>query len=184
MTARVSRSEIALRFGAVTVCVALLAGGLARVLMQQIPPAAFHAASFPPMFAISTVALWLGSACLSRAVADVRRERQREFRRDLIAALLAGTVFVACQVSALNWLIQRQRPEEVATGAAAFVAVFAALHAMHFIVAVLFLIFVTVWAFADRYDHEYFWGVSLCAWFWHILGLAWLAVLAVVAIAR
>jgi heme/copper-type cytochrome/quinol oxidase subunit 3 len=134
------------------------------------------------VFIASTAAVLWGSVCLSRALSAVRRERQAEFRRQLLWALCAGGLFVALQMAALNWLMRRQAPAEVQTGETAFVAVMAALHALHFVVALLCLVFVAVQAFADRYDHEYFWGVLVCAWFWHALTLVWLAVLAVVAI--
>ncbi len=182
-TPRVTRSDVALRFAGAAMMVALLAGGLAFWLMRWFPPSAFPQLRFPPLFAVSTLLLVLGSGALSRAIAAVRRERQRVFRRYLLLAVGFGTVFVAVQISSLNWLIQRQVPEEASTGVAAFVIVVAGLHAMHFVVAVWFLIFVTVWALADRYDHEYHWGVTVCAWFWHALSVIWLAVLAVVAIA-
>ncbi|HET6424007.1 MAG TPA: cytochrome c oxidase subunit 3 [Planctomycetaceae bacterium] len=182
-TPRVSRSDVALRFAGAATVVALFAGALALLLMRWFPPSAFPRLRFPPLFAFSTGLLLLGSWSLSRAIAAVRRERQVLFRRRLLLAVVFGTVFVAVQISSLNWLIQRQVPEEAATGAAAFVIVMAGLHAMHFVVAVWFLIFVTVWAHADRYDHEYHWGVTICVWFWHALSVVWLGVLAVVAIA-
>ncbi len=94
-----------------------------------------------------------------------------------------GTIFVALQGASLNWLVQRQSPDDVATGAAAFVMIAAALHAMHFVVAILFLAYVVVNAGYDRYDHEYYFGVTVCAWFWHALGILWIAVLVVIAIA-
>lgn len=180
---RISRSDIALRFAAVAMIVAFVAGGLAHLLIRWVPHSAFPHLRFPPLFAASTVLLMLGSWALSRAIAAVRRERQQPFRRWLIAAVAFGTVFVAVQISSLNWLIQRQIPEEAVTGAAAFVIVMAGLHAMHFVVAVWFLLFITVWAHADRYDHEYHWGVTVCAWFWHALSVIWLAVLVVIAVA-
>jgi len=102
----------------------------------------------------------------------------------LWSALVAGVLFVALQATALNWLLRRQMPEDASTGAAPFVAVLACLHAMHFVVALMFLAFVFASAQIDRYDHEYYWGVTVCAWFWHVLGIVWLAVLGVMAIAR
>jgi len=137
----------------------------------------------PPAFLVSSVLLLIGSASLSQACGFVRHERQRPFRRHLLLSLVVGTLFVATQTYALTWLIRRQPPEDVQVGTVAFVAVMAALHAMHFVIALLFLVFVTVRAFADRYDHEYYWGVTICTWFWHILGIVWLLVLAVIAIA-
>lgn len=182
-TTRVTRSDVALRFAGAAVSVALAAGVVAWGLMRWFPPSAFPSLRFPPLFGVSTLLLLFGSYSLSRAIAAVKRERQTLFRRHLIQAVAAGTVFVAVQISALNWLIQRQLPEEATTSAGAFVIVMAGLHAMHFVVAVWFLIFTTVWAMADRYDHEYYFGVTVCAWFWHALSAVWLAVLAVIAIA-
>ena len=72
---------------------------------------------------------------------------------------------------------------DAAMGAGAFIFVLAALHGLHFTVALLFLAFVTLRAFADRYDHEYYWGVMVCTFFWHGLAWVWLCILAVFACA-
>lgn len=139
---------------------------------------------FSTAFLFSTILLFTGSFCLFRAIASVRRERQRQFRRWLKRALFVGTLFVGVQTFALSRLIRQQPPDEVETGAAALAAVFATLHAMHFVVALLFLCYITVQALADRYDHEYYWGVTICAWFWHALGVAWTAILFTMVVAR
>jgi nitric oxide reductase NorE protein len=139
---------------------------------------------FSLAFAVSTAMLLTGSGCMHRAVASVRRERQQAFRNWLKRAMIAGTFFVAAQTYALTCLMRQQPADEAETGAAAFVAVFAAMHGMHFVIAMLFLSYVIVQALADRYDHEYFWGVTICAWFWHALGIAWLAILFVMFVAR
>lgn len=184
MSAVPSQSRLAVRFFAVSLTALLAAAVLARGLVRLWPATSFPQATFPPVFAFSTAALLAGSAFLSQAVAAVRRERQPRFRWMLVLALMTGTVFVAAQTVALNWLLRRQVPEDVPTDAVPYVAVAAALHGLHFAVALLFLAFVTVRAFADRYDHEYFWGVTVCTWFWHALGAIWLVVLAVMAIVR
>jgi len=183
VTAARSRSQLALRFFVVSATALGIGGALAAGLVRIWPSTSFPRASFPPVFVLSSVALFAGSVFLSQAISAVRREKQARFRRMLLFALIAGAMFVALQTTALNWLIRRQTPEEASTGPGAFVAVFASLHAMHFVVALMFLSFVTVQAWADRYDHEYCWGVTVCAWFWHALGVVWLAVLVVAAIA-
>ncbi len=178
------RSDFALRFFAVSAGLLLAALALSSALLTLAPADDRRGPTqFPPAFAASTLLLFCGSAALSRAVTFVRREKQRPFRRSLMGALLCGTLFVGIQTFALSQLIRQQPAEEVPTGAGAFVAVVAALHAMHFVVALLCLVFVTVQALADRYDHEYYWGVTVCAWFWHALGVIWCAVLAAMAIA-
>lgn len=178
------RSDFALRFFGLSAALLFVALSLSSLLLQLSPTNEHREPTqFPPAFAASTVLLFCGSVALSRAVGFVRLERQRPFRRSLMWALLSGTLFVGFQSSALSQLIQQQPAEEVSTGIGSFVAVVAALHAMHFVVALLCLVYVTVLALADRYDHEYYWGVTVCTWFWHALGIVWCAILAVMAIA-
>lgn len=179
------RSAYALQFFLLAAILLAAGIGSAMVLLGKMPTDATQQANpFSTAFGLSTCLLLSGSGCLYRAVESVRREKQRRFRMWLMLGLVAGTLFVAVQTYALTRLIRQQPPDEAATGAAAFVAVFATLHGMHFVVALLFLVYVTVQALADRYDHEYFWGVTICAWFWHALGIAWLAILFVMMIAR
>jgi heme/copper-type cytochrome/quinol oxidase subunit 3 len=178
------RSDFALRFFAISAALLFVALSLSSLLLTLSPTDVQRGPTqFPLAFAASTVLLCCGSVALSRALGFVKLERQHPFRRSLMWALLAGTLFVGFQTFALSQLIHQQPAEEVPTGVGAFVAVMAALHAMHFVVALLCLVYVTVQAFADRYDHEYFWGVTVCTWFWHALGVVWCAILAVMAIA-
>ena len=160
------------------------AGGLAGLLIGLSQSVKQHEASrFPPAFLISTALLVAGSVWLHRAVCEVRLEHQRGFRRSLVAALIAGTLFVGVQSWGLWWLTQQQGTRDAQTSANAFVLVLAVLHALHFSVALLFVVWITVRAAADRYDHEYYWGVSLCGYLWHALAVVWLVILAVLAIA-
>jgi cytochrome c oxidase subunit 3 len=138
---------------------------------------------FPPALVLSTFLLAFASFSIQHALADVRRERQRPFRRNLFAALAAGTLFCSVQTYALYALMQNQLPDTAQLDASAFLIVMAALHAMHCCVAVLFLTYVTTRALLDRYDHEYFLGVTVCTYFWHALGAIWLIILAVFLIA-
>jgi cytochrome c oxidase subunit 3 len=138
----------------------------------------------PPAFAVSTLLLIAGSVAMSKAVAAVRREKQRSFRHQLHVALGAGVLFMGVQGYGLWSLLPAERTAgDASLGATPFVLMLAAMHALHLSVAVLFLAFVTTRAHEDRYDHEYYWGVSVCAWFWHALGVAWLFVLVIVGFA-
>jgi len=180
----VQSSRVALRFIFVSVAVYAAAGGLALVLFRCFPAAAAPGqVVFPPVFWFTSLLLAFNSGFLQHAVLSVRRERQRPFRHSLICALVAGTLFVGVQSYGLKCLMQNQVPDETQTGANAFIAIMVALHAMHLSLALLFLIWVTLNALADRYDHEYFWGVRVCAWFWHGLGIVWSCILMVFVIA-
>ncbi len=139
---------------------------------------------FPAAFAISTVLLLAGSAAMSRSLAFVRIEKQADFRRWLLIAAGIAALFMGVQSYGLLWMTPATRSaEEMSLGVRPFVMVLAGLHAMHFFVATLFVSVVIARAYADRYDHEYHWGVTACTWFWHGLGIIWIAILAVFAIA-
>ncbi len=179
------QSRLALRFFAVSVGV-LLAAALVAALLHRVlgRPVAGAATIFPPAFAATTLLLLAGSFALGRAVRFVRLERQRPFRRWLQGAVVAGTLFLGVQTYALWSLVPAERTAQAAsTGVTAFVLMLAGLHGLHMTVAVLFVVLVTLQALADRYDHEYYWGVTCCAWFWHLLGIVWLGILTVCAIA-
>lgn len=179
------RSAYALQFFLLSTALLAAAAVLSFALFRTVPDhASMRSNQFSAAFIASTMSLFAGSACLFGAIASVRRERQKQFRAWLRWALTWGTLFVGIQTFAIFRLIRQQPADEAETGAAAFVAVFAGLHGMHFIVAFLFLSYVTVQAFADRYDHEYYWGVTICAWFWHALGIAWTMILFVMFTAR
>jgi heme/copper-type cytochrome/quinol oxidase subunit 3 len=177
--------ETAIRFFLLASGLLILAGVIAFSLVSLFPP---HVPGgeplFPPAFAVSTACLLAGSWALSCASIYVRHERQIPFRRALRAATGFGTAFLAVQTFALAVFCRQQIPEQAATSATAFVAVAVALHGMHFLVAWLFVVYVTLQAHAERYDHEYYQPVVFCAWFWHALGIVWFTVLCVMAIAN
>lgn len=179
-----NQGRLARRFFLISLAVFGAAGCGAWLLIRFVPSREMgEAVVLPGAFWINTLLLFAGSGLLHRAGEQVRLERQPPFRRALLAALVVGTLFVGVQSYGLWCLLGGQRPAEVSTSASAFVFIFSLLHGLHFTVALLFLVFVVVRAFADRYDHEYYWGVTVCTFFWHLLGLVWIAILAVFAIA-
>jgi cytochrome c oxidase subunit 3 len=159
----------------------LLATDLAGLIGRPVVRERFW---FPPAFAVSTALLVAGSVAMIKSVAAVRREKQRTFRRWLLIALGIGACFMGVQGYGLWALLPAERATgDASLGATPYVLMLAALHALHLSVAVLFLAFVLARAENDRYDHEYYWGVSICGWFWHALGIAWLFVLLILGIA-
>jgi len=91
--------------------------------------------------------------------------------------VIFGTTFVAIQTYAMWCLLIAQRSSADVTGLRNGAFAFVAMHGLHFVVALLFVAFVLLRALADRYDHEYSWGVTFCAWFWHTLGIVWLMIM-------
>ena len=121
-----SPERLARRFFQAALAVFAVAAALAWLLIALLPlPAAEAGVRFPAAFWVSSLLLWLGSFLLHRAVWQVRRERQRPFRRALLAALAAGTLFIGVQSFGLYGLLQQRSLANVTTGAGAFVFVFA-----------------------------------------------------------
>jgi heme/copper-type cytochrome/quinol oxidase subunit 3 len=176
------QSQFALRFFGLSAGLFLAAGLIAWVLSRLIePPHAPGQFIIPLAFAFSTVFLVLCSAVQVRALAAVRRERQRKFRKNMLWALAYGTAFVGVQVFGMWCVVQNlraiQNAGEAQLGATALVIAAAAMHALHVVVALLLLTLVTLRGLNDRYDHEYSFGVMGCSWVWHGLGIMWIFIL-------
>jgi cytochrome c oxidase subunit 3 len=179
-------SGFALRFFHVLLLVFTIAACLATALITLLP--IFHQTeriSLPWPFWISSGFLLTSSLMQHRAIQAVRRERQQLFRKRLFFALIAGVGFVSVQAFGLWGLLQMQprTAEAASTGPEAFVFVMAVLHALHVSLAIMLLTYVFLKSRMDRYDHEYYWGPTFCGWFWHALGMVWVAIVFVFLIA-
>lgn len=174
-------SVLAVRFFGAAVVSLTVAGGIAALLARWFGSVApFGRAQLPGAFWFSTLFLAGGSLALHLAVGYVRREKQRPFRICMWAGVISGTLFVGVQLYGLWMLVRYFRQgapgsDELVVGEVA--AVFAGLHAIHFLVALLFVIYTTMHALSHRYDHEYYLGIRFCAWFWHALGIVWVVIL-------
>ena len=175
------QSSVARRFFGATLLQAAVSGGLAALMIRLTPvPPPSGRLQLPAAFAFGTLFLLAGSWFLQSALAHVRRERQRLFRNSLLLALVSAVLFVGFQSGGLWGFVRSTKnsfdPQRNVHG---FAFAFTALHVMHFLVAQSVLMWVTICAFMDRYDHEYYWGVTFAAWLWHLLGIAWLMILCV-----
>jgi cytochrome c oxidase subunit III len=176
------QSQFALRFFGVATGLFAIAGLIAFGLSRlAAPPRTSGQFIIPTAFAVSTLFLVLCSVAQVRGHAAVRRERQSQFRRAMLWGLACGTAFVGVQVFGFWCIVQNlrlhQNAGEAQLGAAALIMGAAAMHALHVIVALLVLTYVSLRALGDRYDHEYSFGVAACGWFWHILGILWIFIL-------
>lgn len=180
---RPGRAAIAARTGLLAAGLIAAASAMTAVMLRLAPEQP-HVLGVSAVFFVTTAVLAAASAALQRAVRWVRVEKQRPFRSWLVVALGLGVLFTALQAYGLADLGPSLR---AAVGGepnpSAFVAAIVATHAAHVVLAVMSLALVTVQALNDRYDHEYYWGVSAVAGFWHFLGLVWLSVLSLSCLA-
>jgi cytochrome c oxidase subunit III len=179
------RAQLARRFFVAAAMQLMLCAAIATVLAAVVGrPEPSHRLTLPTAFQFSTVFLAVGSWLLHRAIRLVQIERRAEFRRTLLLALSTAVLFVGIQSFGLwqfvTGVVDYRQTQLNVHG---FVFMFTTLHGLHFVVAQSVLLWVTLSAFADRYDHEYYWGVTFAAWCWHVLGIVWIAILCVFAIA-
>ncbi|MEZ6061962.1 MAG: hypothetical protein R3C19_16580 [Planctomycetaceae bacterium] len=184
-TDRISRAVLTRHFFVATVMQAVVAFCIAFLLsrLNPVPPPG-DGLQLPTAFQFGTLFLLAGSWFLHRSVQHVKIERQVPFRRSLLLALACAILFVGVQSFGLwHFASATKDVENPQMNVHGFVFMFTALHAMHFLVAQSVLLWITLSAFADRYDHEYYWGVTFASCFWHVLGIVWLGILCVFAIA-
>ncbi|MEX1042138.1 MAG: cytochrome c oxidase subunit 3 [Pirellulaceae bacterium] len=142
--------------------------------------------SLPWGLAISTLAVIGVSVALHQAVLGVRRERQRRFRVGLGVAILLACVFLLFQGQGLAHLLASHAQDLAKSGGQLHGLMFALVlvHALHVVGGMIALAVVTARASRNAYDHEKYWGVELCAGYWHFLDGVWIAMLAVFLISR
>ena len=114
------------------------------------------------------------SVAIQRALKAVRGDRPAGLRRWLLATLLLGLAFLACQGA--NWLalVRLNLPPEAKNLYAFTFYVLTGLHALHVLGGLAGLGAVMAKARRGAYTRESHTGVKLCAMYWHFLGVVWL----------
>ncbi len=141
--------------------------------------------SLPASFWVSTAFLIVASVCLQRGVWLVHRQRIVEFRRWLLVAMVAASAFVIAQLFGMNHLLQIHFTQlDGSTKVYGLSCTLAFVHALHVIGGMIYLGYVLIQAYRNRYDHERHWAVDNCAGYWHFLDVVWFAMLATFLITR
>ncbi len=131
--------------------------------------------SLPESLWLSTALMLLGSWTIHRAVASVRRERQRSLRRNLLASCLLAAAFVIIQTPSLYALfIQHQHLATAGMRLYGLIFFLILIHALHVLGGIIGLAVTTLNAHRKRYDHENYAGVKHAAMYWHFLDAVWL----------
>jgi heme/copper-type cytochrome/quinol oxidase subunit 3 len=150
-----------------------------RLRAEQWPPAG--SPGLPVSFLISTAILAVISALLIAAERAVRAGSRTRPTALLGAAVVLGIAFILSQIA--GWARLAQASELPQTNLYLFgIYVLSFLHLLHVVGGLVPLVWVTLRARSGRYtadDHE---GVTLTGMYWHFLGIAWLAILAVLAL--
>lgn len=163
-----------------TLTVFFLAGMVGYLLIYYLNPGDRTTAEYgvPVSLWISTLFMFGVGYSLHRAIAAVRIERQKPFRRWLYVAGGLALIFLAFQSWGLHRLLaQHQAFQNENVKLYGLMFALALIHALHVVGGMATLAVVTNRARFDVYDHEHFVGVTLCADYWHFLDAVWIVML-------
>lgn len=132
-----------------------------------------------PVSFVSTTLLLVGiSACLHFAVRSARCEQQLALKRYVSLAFVMSILFLLIQSIGMAWLaivhFKVDKPQETLYGLTFFLAL---VHALHVVGGVVSITYVLTKVWRQMYDHENYWGVLYCTWYWHFLDIVWLFML-------
>lgn len=167
-------ASLAMLFGASIAAYVLIRVRLFGEFSQIPPLGAIH---IPIALALSTVILLATSYTMHRALAAVRRERQVQLRRSLVASAVLAAAFIAVQVPSLIVLLQDhyaalQGSQRIFLYGMIFFLI--VLHAAHVLGGLIGLGLTIKNAFKGRYDHEHHQGVRQATIYWHFIDIVWL----------
>lgn len=160
--------------------------GYVLIRLQHASRLALGSVELPGALWLSTALMLAGSVTMHRALRAVRLERQREFRNWLVATLALAGAFLAVQAPSMAVLLARHWRTAGASNVATYGLVITLIfvHALHVIGGMVALGTVAAGAFRGRYDHESHGPVRHATVYWHFLDAVWIAMYAVMLLAR
>ncbi len=133
----------------------------------------------PRMFWISTGLLLIVSAALHLSIGAARRDKFVDVTIRVSIAMIASIAFLVIQSEAMAYLIiETKALGNTGTSPYPYTLILALLHALHVLAGLFGLAVVQIKAFMQRYDHERYTGLEVCAIYWHFLDVVWLIMLA------
>jgi cytochrome c oxidase subunit III len=137
----------------------------------------------PGLLWASTAIILASSVSMHWALASLQRQRQKLFRRMLLATLGLGLLFVAVQVPAMAALLRAHdslRAQNLHVYGLVFFLVL--LHALHVVGGIAGLLRVNILALLGRLDRQHDGPVRHIAMYWHFLDIVWLVMFGIMLI--
>jgi heme/copper-type cytochrome/quinol oxidase subunit 3 len=173
-------------FGASIVLYLLLRTGIFAPEGADLPE--LGTLDLPVVLWFSTFVILVSSATLHYAGFSVALERQKAFRRAMLATCMLGWLFLIIQLPALTAMIASQGElfayDDPDTGQRGirlyyFLVILVVLHGLHVLGGLVPLTVLTRNAFRGKYDHEHNHPIALFAMYWHFLDVIWIVMFSV-----
>lgn len=129
--------------------------------------------NLPPAFMWSIGIVVLGSIFMQAAYQAAKSDRFNFLRAALWGTLLAGTAFLGNQIQAWQSMVENGI-YYVGNASGSFVYVISAIHALHIVASLIFLIVVLINAYRFQVHSQSLLRINLCTTLWHFLGGLWI----------
>lgn len=160
--------------------------GYVLIRFQHASRLALGSVSLPGALWLSTALMLAGSVTMHLALHAIRLERQRAFRRWLVATLALAAAFLAVQAPCMAVLLGRHWQTAGASNVATYGLVITLIfvHALHVVGGMVALGMVAAGGFRGHYDHESHGPVRHATVYWHFLDAVWIVMYGVMLVTR
>lgn len=132
----------------------------------------------PRSFWVTTALLLAISTLLHLAIVAVKRDQLASVTIRTGLALVLSFAFLILQSESMVSLIELNKSlGHAGQSPYPYTIVLAVLHALHVVAGQVGLIIVVIKSIMNRYDHENYLGLEMCAIYWHFLDIVWLVML-------
>jgi cytochrome c oxidase subunit 3 len=129
----------------------------------------------PEMFFISTAVIILSSITFLFVQNAVKKNNQKGITFGVLATLILGFVFMACQYKGWGDLFDRGvvLGGKYSNPSGSFFILFVLAHWAHLLGGIISLIVVLINSLRKKYTAENALGIELCGLYWHFLSVLW-----------
>lgn len=129
----------------------------------------------PEMFFISTAVIILSSITFLFVQNAVKKNNQKGVTLGVLATLILGFVFMACQYKGWGDLFDRGvvLGGKYSNPSGSFFILFVLAHWAHLLGGIISLIVVLINSLRKKYTAENALGIELCGLYWHFLSVLW-----------
>ena len=131
----------------------------------------------PPIFMYSTIIVLLSSVTMIWAVRAAKRDNITGIKIGLAATIILGIAFVISQY--VGWLTLSDQglhfvnPKYGDKVSASFLIAIAAIHLVHILAGIVYLIVMFINAFRFKIHKKNTLQISMCNTYWHFVGFLW-----------
>jgi len=130
----------------------------------------------PQLFYVSTAVIIMSSVTMNWTLSSAKKNDLKGVKRASYITLLLGITFIICQYKAWETLYSQKIvfAGNQSNAAGSFLYILTGLHLLHLIGGLIALSVVWAKSLKEKYNSENYFGISLCAIFWHFLDALWI----------